>query len=182
MVEIDGEVIKACKEFLPTIASSFDDPKLELLVDDGIAFIANAQANSYDLIIVDGSDPVGPAEGLFSVSFYTNCYNALKDGGILVAQGESPKFNEKAFTELNHTLQDIFGKDNAPVSLFYVPTYPTGMWSFQYGLKGPQHPTSITHKEAIDSFVDSKGLRYYNSDIHVGSFATPNFVKNLLKK
>src|SRR5690606_9920445 len=182
MVEIDGEVIKACKEHLPEIAAAFDNPKLELLVDDGIAFIKNAAPKSYDIIIVDGSDPVGPAEGLFSTEFYTNCYNALKDGGILVAQGESPKFNEKAFAELNHTLQDIFGKDNAPVSLFFVPTYPTGMWSFQYGLKGAQAPKAISNDSEIDAFVDAKGLRYYNADVHRGSFATPNFVKQLIKK
>ncbi|MBU3661309.1 MAG: polyamine aminopropyltransferase [Flavobacteriales bacterium] len=181
MVEIDGAVIDSCKEFLPSIAAAFDNPKLELIVDDGIAFLKNAKANSYDLIIVDGSDPVGPAEGLFSVEFYTNCYNALKETGILVAQGESPKFNEKAFTELNYTLQGIFGKDKAPVSLFFVPTYPTGMWSFQYGIKGDLNPKKITNSEKIQSFVESKGLRYYNDEVHVGSFATPNFVKNLIK-
>jgi spermidine synthase len=182
MVEIDGEVIKSCKEFLPNIAAAFDNPKLELIVDDGIAFIKEATPASYDLIIVDGSDPVGPAEGLFSVSFYTNCYKALKADGILVAQGESPKFNEKAFAELNHTLQDIFGADKAPVSLFFVPTYPTGMWSFQYGLKGNTHPKAVQKADEIDAFVDTKGLRYYNADVHTGSFATPNFVKALLKK
>ena len=182
MVEIDGEVITACKEHLPQIAAAFDDPRLELIVDDGIAFIKNAAPESYDLVIVDGSDPVGPAEGLFSVEFYTNCYNSLTKDGILVAQGESPKFNEKAFTELNHTLQEIFGTDKAPVSLFFVPTYPTGMWSFQYGIKGAKHPKHITNDVEIDSFVDQKGLRYYNSDVHKGSFATPNFVKKLLKK
>ena len=181
MVEIDGAVIDSCKEFLPGIAAAFDNPKLELIVDDGIAFLKNAKANSYDLIIVDGSDPVGPAEGLFSVEFYTNCYNALKDTGMLVAQGESPKFNEKAFTELNHTLQGIFGKDKAPVSLFFVPTYPTGMWSFQYGIKGDLNPKKISNTEKIQEFVDTKGLRYYNDEVHVGSFATPNFVKSLIK-
>lgn len=181
MVEIDAEVINSCKEFLPNIAAAFDNPKLELLVEDGIAFAKNAAPNTYDLIIVDGSDPVGPAEGLFSVSFYQNCYNALKEGGILVAQGESPKFNEKAFSELNFTLRGIFGKENAPVSLFFVPTYPTGMWCFQYGLKGATQPKSVTNTTEIDAFVDSKGLRYYNSDVHIGSFATPNFVKALLK-
>jgi spermidine synthase len=181
MVEIDGEVINACKEHLPQIAAAFDHPKLNLIVDDGIAFLKNAEKNSYDLIIVDGSDPVGPAEGLFSVEFYTNCYNALKDGGILVAQGESPKFNQKAFAELNHTLQEIFGENNAPISLFFVPTYPTGMWSFQYGLKGSKHPKAIENVDVIDSFSEAKGLRYYNADVHKGSFATPNFVKDLLK-
>lgn len=182
MVEIDGEVITACKEHLPEIAASFDHPKLDLKVDDGIAFIKTAAPESYDIIIVDGSDPVGPAEGLFSVEFYTNCYNALKKDGILIAQGESPKFNEKAFSELNHTLQDIFGADNAPVSLFYVPTYPTGMWSFQYGIKGDKHPKRVSNEAEMDAFADKNGLRYYNSEIHKGSFATPNFVKQLIKK
>jgi spermidine synthase len=182
MVEIDGEVIKACKEHLPQIAASFDDPKLDLKVEDGIAFIKTIAPETYDIIIVDGSDPVGPAEGLFSTEFYTNCYKALKNGGILVAQGESPKFNEKVFSELNHTLQGIFGENNAPVSLFFVPTYPTGMWSFQYGLKGANSPKKVSNVDEINSFVDAKGLRYYNSEIHVGSFATPNFVKQLLKK
>lgn len=180
MVEIDEEVIKACKQFLPSIAASFDDPRLELIVGDGIAFAKEAAANTYDLIIVDGSDPVGPAEGLFSVEFYQNCYNALKDGGILVAQGESPKFNEHAFAELNKTLQQLFGKENAPVSLFYVPTYPTGMWSFQYGLKNSKQPKSITNDEEIETFVEQKGLKYYNSSIHKASFALPNFVKSLI--
>lgn len=182
MVEIDGEVIEACKQHLPTIAAAFDHPKLNLIVDDGIAFVKQAQKEAYDIIIVDGSDPVGPAEGLFSVEFYTNCFNALKEGGILVAQGESPKFNEKAFSELNYTLQGIFGKDNAPVSLFFVPTYPTGMWSFQYGLKNAPHPKHVSNPSVIDSFVEKNGLRYYNSDVHVGSFATPNFVKQLIQK
>jgi len=182
MVEIDGEVIKACKEFLPEIAAEFNNPKLELLVADGIEFIKNATAESYDVIIVDGSDPVGPAEGLFSVEFYQNCYNALKKDGIMLAQGESPKFNEKVFAELNHTLQDIFGIDKAPVSLFFVPTYPTGMWSFQYGIKGDLNPKTISNDSEIDTFVENKKLRYYNAEVHRGSFATPNFVKNILKK
>lgn len=181
MVEIDGEVIEACKKHLPEIATEFDNPKLNLIVDDGIAFIKNAAPGTYDLVIVDGSDPVGPAEGLFSVEFYTNCYNALKDKGMLVAQGESPKFNEHAFSELNKTLQQIFGKENAPISLFYVPTYPTGMWSFQYGLKNVEHPKTIENSSETEAFVAKHGLRYYNNDVHRGSFATPNFVQQLVK-
>ena len=182
MVEIDGEVIEACKIHLPNIAAEFDNPKLTLLVDDGIEFMKNAIPNSYDLIIVDGSDPVGPAEGLFSVEFYTKCYAALKNDGILVAQGESPKFNEKAFTELNHTLQTIFGLDKAPISLFFVPTYPTGMWSFQYGIKGNITLKEVKNKAEIQEFVVNEGLRYYNEEIHANTFALPNFVKELVRK
>jgi spermidine synthase len=83
---------------------------------------------------------------------------------------------------LNHTLQSIFGKEKAPVSLFFVPTYPTGMWSFQYGIKGDLNPKTINNESTIDAFVASKGLRYYNSDVHKGSFATPNFVKTLIQQ
>ena len=182
MVEIDGAVIDACKEHLPQIASSFDHPKLTLIVGDGIAFAKDAAPNTYDLILVDGSDPVGPAEGLFSTAFYQNCFNALKEDGILVAQGESPKFNEKAFKELNFTLQEIFGTDKAPVSLFFVPTYPTGMWSFQYGLKGNVGQNQVPEKPVIDSFVSENGLRYYNHGLQTASFALPNFVADIVKK
>jgi spermidine synthase len=182
MVEIDGEVIEACKKHLPTIAAAFDHPKLELIVGDGIAYAANAKSESYDLILVDGSDPVGPAEGLFSVEFFNNCAKALKPGGILLTQGESPKFNDKAFAELHHTLADIFGADHTFISLFFVPTYPTGMWSFQWGVKGDANPKKISNDAEIDAFVEKHGLRYYNSEVHRGSFATPGFVKNLLKK
>jgi spermidine synthase len=180
MVEIDEEVIKACKAFLPQIAASFDHPKLNLIVDDGIKYVKEAAASSYDLVIVDGSDPVGPAEGLFSVEFYQHCYRTLRENGILVAQGESPKFNEKAFRELNHTLQGIFGADNCPISLFFVPTYPTGMWCFQYGMKSKGLSERKVDEERIAVFCDEHGLRYYNEGIHSSTFAVPTFVKKLL--
>jgi spermidine synthase len=121
MVEIDGEVIKSCKEFLPNIAAAFDNPKLELLVDDGIAFIQNAPADFYDIIIVDGSDPVGPAEGLFSVQFYKNCYNALKKDGILIAQGESPKVQRKSIFRIKLHFTRYFWKRQS-ASFFVLRT------------------------------------------------------------
>ena len=184
MVEIDGEVIEACKKYLPEIACSLNHPKLDLIVGDGISFVKNSLPKTYDIIIVDGSDPVGPAEGLFGNEFYQNCFNALKDDGILVSQGESPKFNEKVFVELNQTLKNIFGEKNTKISLFYVPTYPTGMWSFQYGIKNINHHyqlEKITNKNSIDEFVAKQNLRYYNESIHQASFALPNFVKKLIE-
>lgn len=181
MVEIDGEVIEACKKHLPSIAASFDDERLDVIVGDGIDYLKNADAEAYDMIIVDGSDPVGPAEGLFTVEFYKNCYNALNENGILVAQGESPKFNENAFAELHHTIGDLFGKESAHVALFYVPTYPTGMWSFQFGLKNETMRLTDIYDHAVDEFVAKHGLKYYNPAIHRASLALPNFVKTLLE-
>jgi spermidine synthase len=181
MVEIDGDVIEACKKHLPQIAASFDDPRLELIIGDGIEYAANATPESYDLILVDGSDPVGPAEGLFSVKFFNDCARALKPGGILLTQGESPKFNEKAFSELHRTIADIFGKENTYVSLFFVPTYPTGMWSFQYGVKGNLNMKQLPNPDVVGEFVAKHNLRYYNEEIHAASFAIPGFVKELLR-
>ena len=178
MVEIDEEVVNACKEHLPSISSEFNNPKLKLIIDDGIEFVKLAKQNIYDLIIVDGSDPIGPAEGLFTVEFYENCYKSLSLNGILIAQGESPKFNQNAFVDLNKTLKVIFGKSNSLVSLFYAPTYPTGMWSFQYAFKGNTTQIDSSQRDQIDVFVSNHQLSYYNYDIHLSSFALPNFVKN----
>ncbi len=183
MVEIDGKVVEACKEYLPNIAAAFDHPKLNLIIDDGIAFVKNAPAETYDLILVDGSDPVGPAEGLFTVEFYENCHKALKSTGILVAQGESPKFNEKAFAELNQTIAQIFGREQTKVNLFFVPTYPTGMWSFQWGIKGDINAMDLPKiNQRIADSGFSNVLRYYNEDIHASAFAIPNFVKSMIEE
>lgn len=179
MVEIDEEVINACKEHLPTISSEFNNPKLTLLVEDGIKFVANAAPNSYDLIIIDGSDPVGPAEGLFTNKFYQNCYNALNENGVLVAQGESPMFNSKVFVELNHCLTSIFDANKVDTLLFYVPTYPTGMWSFQIASKGNVNVKNGLENSA-DEFINNNNLHYYNKNIHQAAFALPNFVEKLL--
>ncbi len=182
MVEIDEEVVNACKEFLPSISSQFGHPKLTLKIEDGIQFMANAQPNEYDLIIVDGSDPVGPAEGLFTKEFYKNCYNALNPNGILVAQGESPMFNSKVFVELNHCLANEFGENKVKTLLFYVPTYPTGMWSFQIATKGNVNVSSGLDEELIANFTNQNELNYYNIHIHKAAFALPNFVTKLLAK
>lgn len=136
MVEIDGEVIKVCKEFFFFIVVLFDDLCFELIVGDGIDYVKKVVVNFYDIIVVDGLDLVGLVEGLFFVEFYINCFNVLKEGGIFVVQGEFLKFNEKVFVELNEIFCQIFGKENVFVFLFYVFIYLIGMWSFQYGLKG----------------------------------------------
>jgi len=182
MVEIDETVIKASKEFLPSIACEFENSKLELLIDDGIKYVANAKTESFDIIIVDGSDPVGPAKGLFSTQFYKNCYKALKPGGIIATQGESPMFHEKAFVELNHCLKNICGKTNVHTLLFHATTYPSGMWSIIMGIKGDYHPINDLNFEQAKLFSKEKGLRYYNEALHQACFQLPSFVKLMLNE
>jgi spermidine synthase len=180
MVEIDGLVVEACKKHLPGIASELENSKLDLRIEDGISFVANADPESYDVILVDGSDPVGPAQGLFTKEFYQNCYRALSNNGILVTQGESPRFNEEAFIDINSVIKSLFGQNNAFVNLFFVPTYPTGMWSFQWGVKGNINPLEI-NEHIVSEFVSKQDLNYYNYNIHKNAFALPNYVSKMLK-
>ena len=182
MVEIDEAVVRASKAHLPTIASEFDNKKLNLIIGDGIQFVQDAKDGQYDVIIVDGSDPVGPAEGLFTAEFYANCKRALKDGGIVITQGESPMFHEGTFVELNKCLKGIFGQKSVHTLLFHATTYPSGMWSLQMGVKGDIHPAKSFDKEKAGQFVQSKGLRYYNEDLHAAAFALPTFVKTMLNE
>ena len=92
MVEIDGVVIEACKEHLPSISKALDDSRLNLLVEDGIKYVKECEDNSFDIVLVDSTDPVGPGEGLFTAEFYQHVHRILKQDGIMVTQSESPRF------------------------------------------------------------------------------------------
>lgn len=181
LVEIDANVIEASKLHLPTLSTAFDHPKVTVKVEDGIAHIKNAAPGTYDLIIVDGSDPVGPAEGLFSDEFYQNCKNALKDDGLLVTQGESPMFNSHVFKDLNACLKRIYGQDAVKTLLFHIPTYPSGIWSFQIASKGKIKPNQVDAERAA-KFRKDNLLKYYNEDLHVSSFSLPNYIKAMLNE
>lgn len=181
MVEIDENVVEASKLHLPTIAAAFENPKLDLIIGDGIAYVENAAAESYDLIIVDGSDPVGPAEGLFSETFYNNCKNALKAGGLLVTQSESPMFNDTTFVELNACLKSVFSNETVHTLLFNIPTYPSGIWSIMIGSKGTVNPKEF-NTEIATEFEKNHNLHYYNAGVHSAAFSLPNYVKRMLNE
>ncbi len=181
MVEIDELVVKASKEFFPHLSKEFGNPKLNLIFDDGIAFVKNSKPAQYDVIIVDGADPRGPAEGLFSQEFYEDCKKALKPHGVVVAQGESPMFQEQAFVQLYKRLQNVFGPSQAHVGLFFAPTYPSGMWSIQLGTMDPIDPTKDLDAKKLDAFSEKHSLHYYSGAIHNNTFALPRFVQKMLK-
>lgn len=180
MVEIDKVVVEASRQFLPSLSSALDDPKLNLIIDDGIKFVNEAPEASFDMIVVDSSDPVGPSEGLFSADFYRQVYRCLRPGGVMTAQSESPRFNQVAFVDLNHCLKGIFGVDNVHCYLAFIPTYPTGMWSFTYGAKGGAHPVQGLDMVRAGAFAREQGLQYYNAEIHQAAFCLPTFLQNML--
>lgn len=172
LVEIDRRVVEVCRQYLPEIASAFAHPKARILFEDGVAHV-RGQVAAYDLIIVDSTDPVGPAEGLFTAAFYGDVYRALRPDGIFVAQTESPFFNQELLRRIYLDVSALF-----PVSKVYlapVPTYPGGLWSFTLGSKR-HDPAAV--KPTLPPGVST---RYYNPDVHRAALVLPNFVRELLK-
>ena len=168
--EIDGEVIKVCKKHFPNLASSFDVPKVRIYCEDGNKFI-KTRKNEYDIIIVDSSDPIGPAEVLFRREFYEAIHQALKDDGIVVTQAESFFYCEKIIKSLFSFIKEIY-----PISEYYytmVPTYPSGVIGFTFCSK-KYHPVKDFNQSEALKLTD---LKYYNKDIHRASFILPTFAE-----
>lgn len=177
MVEIDELVVKASREFLPITSSKLDDERVTLYFEDGIKFVENKE-NEYDLIIVDSTDPIGPGEGLFTTQFYQNCYKALTENGILVNQNESPYYDRDAREMLRASgkIRKIF--PIAKVYQFHIPTYPSGHWLFGFASK--RFDPVEDYKPKIWNQLGIK-TKYYNTDIHVGSFALPTYVREMIE-
>ena len=177
MVEIDELVVEVSKKYLPMTACCFDDPRLQIYYQDGLKFVRGKE-NEYDLIIVDSTDPFGPGEGLFTKEFYGNCYKALNDTGIMVNQHESPFYQEDAVAMQRAHKRIV---ESFPISRVYqahIPTYPSGHWLFGFASK-KYHPI----KDFQKTKWNARGMKtkYYNTGIHVGSFALPNYVEELLR-
>lgn len=169
LVEIDAQVIQAARDFFPALSCSFDDPKAEVIVDDGIKYIKEHKAE-FDVILIDSTEPVGPAIQLFSPEFYASCFAALKEDGIMVAQSESPFFNQDVIQMVWQGISQVF-----PITDLYlanIPTYPSGLWSFTIGSK--QHDP-----RKIQTSPDYP-LKYYNSAVHKAAFELPAFVGDII--
>jgi len=169
MVEIDEMVVKASKKYLKEVSGDLSDPRVNFIFKDGTAFVKEKRDYLYDVIIVDSSDPVGPAVKLFELEFYKDLYNNLHEDGLMVCQSESPFFYPEMMVNIQKRLKSIF-----PVVKLYmatVPTYPGGFWSFTLGSKKYGKP----NPEAFD-----KDTKYVNKGIIKSCFQLPNFVKDLL--
>jgi spermidine synthase len=181
MVEIDDKVVEACKQFLPGVAVELDNPRLNLKIADGINYVKESPDETFDLVVVDSTDPVGPSEGLFTESFYKQVHRILTPNGVMVTQSESPRFNTKVFQEVYNLYDNIYGASQVFCYLAHIPTYPTGMWSFSFCSKGNTSPHEVD-LDAVARFSKEQKLQYYNEGIHCSAFALPNFVKELIGK
>lgn len=177
MVEIDEEVVKVCEEYLPQTACQLRNEKVHIYFEDGLRFVRRKE-EEYDLIIVDSTDPFGPGEGLFTKEFYGNCYRALKEDGILVNQHESMYYD--SYAESMKRAYDRI-RSTFPIARIYqahIPTYPSGHWLFGFASK-----TYDPIKNFDGDKWDALGMKtkYYNTLLHIGAFAIPNYVKELIE-
>ncbi|MEI6737596.1 MAG: polyamine aminopropyltransferase [Pseudomonadota bacterium] len=177
LCEIDEMVVDVCKEYLPVTACGFDDARVRLHFQDGLKFIRRCE-NDYDLIIVDSTDPFGPGEGLFTKEFYGNCYNALKADGIMVNQHESPFYEEDAVAMQRAHKRIVESFAISRVYQAHIPTYPSGHWLFGFASK-QYHP--VTDLDARRWKALGLATRYYNTNLHRGAFALPNYVEEMLQ-
>ncbi|WEG13074.1 polyamine aminopropyltransferase [Pullulanibacillus sp. KACC 23026] len=170
LVEIDGAVIEQSKKHLPHIASAFDHPKVEVIVGDGFMHIAESH-NEYDVIMVDSTEPVGPAVKLFEKGFYEGISRALKADGLFIAQTDNPWFKADLIRQVIGDVKEIF-----PITRLYtanIPTYPSGLWTFTMGSK-VYDPIEVEEGR----FHDLK-TKYYTKELHKAAFVLPKFVKDL---
>lgn len=178
MVDIDEMVVNVCRQYFKQTSRKLDDPRVTLYFEDGLKFIRRFE-NEYDLIIVDSTDPFGPGEGLFTKEFYGNCFKALTEDGILVNQHENPYYETflGAMQRAHRRIKELF-----PVCRVYqafIPTYPSGHWLFGFASK-KFDPISDLNAETWNAL----GLetKYYNTELHTGSFMLPNYVKKILEQ
>lgn len=175
-VEIDERVTRVAEKYFPELCESNADPRAKLLFEDGIEWMRNAPPESLDVVIVDSTDPFGPAEGLFNEAFYRSCLAALGAGGILVQQSESPLLHRDLIRSMRRHMRSA-GFDAVRTLLFPQPTYPSGWWS-----------ATMARKDAgLDGFRERAAAerpfetRYYDSDIHKAAYALPVFLREALE-
>ena len=173
--DIDERVTAVCEQYFPWIAAAKQDPRAELLFADGVEFIRN-NPGTFDLVMIDSTDPVGPGVGLFLRSFYQDVAAALKPGGVMVAQTESPHWGADLVVAIYQEMRAAF--DQVASYLAWIPTYPSGSWSLGYA-SAQRKPGDYFDAERAQRVA--KSCRYYNPAIHSACFVLPTFVQQELE-
>jgi len=175
MVEIDGMVVDACKQHIPQTSCALDDPRIELIIGDGVQYVKEC-GKKFDVIIIDSTDPIGPAAPLFGPEFYADVNNCLDENGIVVSQGESSWYAMDIQKSLLEVLNGEF--NNTFLYSFSNLTYPGGLWSFTFASNKLDPLKDFNPQRVSDSGLE---FDYYNSELHTAAFALPNFVRKGLK-
>jgi len=179
MVEIDGQVVELSKQHLPSLGGhAWSDPRLHLYLEDGIAWTTNAAEASYDVVLVDGSDPSGPAEGLFNEAFFKQCRRILRPGGVFASQSESPEAFKQIHIDTVRLIREVFG--HADPLYGSVPMYPSGWWSWTFAaVDGPRYRNPLPARAA----AISTSCEIWSPRWQQGAFeAIPAFIERELSK
>ncbi|AZM97686.1 MULTISPECIES: polyamine aminopropyltransferase [Halomonadaceae] len=172
-IDIDEEVTKAAERFFPALVEANGDPRAELLFADGVKWVDDAADESIDVLIIDSTDPVGPAEGLFKTDFLKRCHRILKSGGVMVQQSESPLYHSGSIIrELRNDMREA-GFDSVATLPFPQPVYPSGWWSVTLAGKA----TSVESFREQAAAEHQMPLQYYTSDAHRGALSLPPFMR-----
>ncbi len=178
MVEIDQGVIDLCREYMPTVsAGAFDDPRVEVVITDGVRFMAEDH-RTFDVIIIDSTDPIGPGECLFGEVFYADCLKRLNADGILATQNGVPFEQKEELRSTFRKFRPLFR--DAGFFVAAVPTYIGGVMALGWGSNEPAHRNQPLEVIAKRFAVADFPTRYYTPEIHVASFALPRYVLNLM--
>ncbi len=176
MVEIDERVVRACQEHLPKLGDGvWEDPRLDLRFDDAVNMVATTDER-FDVVILDGSDPVGPSEGLFGRSFYEHVKRVLGADGVFALQSESPTVYEDVFFAIQQTTREVFGR-SAPY-FGSVLLYGAGIWTWTYASQTVDPQALKAERVAA---IEAR-CKIYNAEIHAASFAQPSFIKRRLAR
>lgn len=173
-IDIDERVTRLAEIYFPELCESNNDPRADLKFIDGIKWVKDAEPNSVDIIIVDSTDPAGPAEGLFSKAFYHDCFNCLSEHGMIVQQSESPLYHMQLIGEMRDAMSSA-GFEHLQTLFFPQAIYPSGWWSATIASKA-----SLAKFRELDSANKTFDTTYYNVDIHKASLAQPEFFKKAL--
>jgi spermidine synthase len=174
-VEIDERVTRLAEIHFPELCASNNDPRAELFFGDGVKWMKEARPGSVDVVIIDSTDPVGPAEGLFGKKFYADCIRALGPDGILVQQSESPLLHLELITEVHQAMREV-GFAQTHLISFPQPLYPSGWWSASLAAKSAA-PLAPRLGQVNVGQLQTK---YYSAEMHKAAFTTPPYVARAL--
>ncbi len=170
-IDIDERVTRLAEIYFPELCESNNDPRADLKFIDGIKWVKDAKPGSVDIIIVDSTDPVGPAEGLFGAAFYRDCFNCLSDNGIVIQQSESALYYMKLLGAMRDAMSSA-GFSHLQTLFFPQCIYPSGWWSATMASKA-----DLSRFRVEDSVHKPFDTIYYNVDIHRAALAQPEFFK-----
>ncbi|XP_020272276.1 spermine synthase-like isoform X2 [Asparagus officinalis] len=186
--EIDKLVIDVCKKFFPELSIGFEDPRVQLHVGDAVEFLRNAQEGMYDAVIVDSSDPIGPAQELVEKPFFETIARVLRPGGVLCNQAESMWLHTHLIHDMLSTCREVF-KGSVHYAWTSVPTYPSGVIGFLLCSTDSPHVDFLNPVNPIEKQKETvnsrRELKFYNSEMHKAAFVLPTFLKrelNILSK